>query len=486
MRRPKPFSPAWVFFIIIGAVVAPFVFRTQADPDLWGHVRFGLDILTTHSFSRVDPYSFTQDIPWVNHEWLSELLMGGAYRLGGNAGLALLKGALVLLTFFVVLGAYLEASPVALGFAFLILVVGSGRVTASVRPQLWSLLAVAILCRLLIAGPRRWWLMVLPLLFALWVNLHGGWIVGAAILALWTFGSLWRARSDWGFAAAVAALSALSTLINPYGWRMWQFLGETVRMSRPIVEWQPLLTTPPTAWLPWFAVAIGAGLTVFSKNRPPLDRLATIALLGAASFRVERLSPFFAVVSLILLSETVRDRWPLTASSLIGMPRRSAGTLAAACAAVVLMSAAITARAAQCIPITGDWIPDRLAGRALVEARPSGRLVTWFDWGEYAIWHLSPSARVSLDGRRETVYSDAVLRNHDEMNAASPAGLTYLETLDPDYVWLPSSLTVLKDWLDEHGYRIDISTDRSFVAVRDDQPVVRLSDAPLASCFPGP
>ena len=28
-----------------------------------------------------------------------------------------------------------------------------------------------------------------------------------------------------------------------------------------------------------------------------------------------------------------------------------------------------------------------------------------FDWGEYVIWHLGPQVRVSVDGRRETVYA---------------------------------------------------------------------------------
>jgi len=42
--------------------------RTPADPDLWGHVRFGQDLLRSGRLSAVDPYSFTSDRPWVNHE----------------------------------------------------------------------------------------------------------------------------------------------------------------------------------------------------------------------------------------------------------------------------------------------------------------------------------------------------------------------------------------------------------------------------------
>jgi len=113
-------------------------------------------------------------------------------------------------------------------------------------------------------------------------------------------------------------------------------------------------------------------------------------------------------------------------------------------------------------------------------------MVTWFDWGEYAIWHLGPQLRVSLDGRRETVYSDAVLKGHDELDAGTREGLAYLQDLQPDYVWLPAMLTSVSEWLAGHGYRIDVQTPRSFVAVRENLPVVHASDAPLPACFPGP
>ena len=68
---------------------------TSTDPDLWGNVRFGLDILRDASIPHVDPYSFTADHAWINHEWLSEVITAGAFRLGGNPGLILLKLATI-------------------------------------------------------------------------------------------------------------------------------------------------------------------------------------------------------------------------------------------------------------------------------------------------------------------------------------------------------------------------------------------------------
>ena len=71
-----------------------------------------------------------------------------------------------------------------------------------------------------------------------------------------------------------------------------------------------------------------------------------------------------------------------------------------------------------------------------------GRLLTWFDYGEYAIWQLTPQFRVSFDGRRETVYServkDAHLRFYSGLNPAYP------DEIGADYIWLPNQLPVVK------------------------------------------
>ena len=45
-------------FVALGVLAGP----TYADADLWGHVRFGLDILSAGHLPSVDPYSFTSDV----------------------------------------------------------------------------------------------------------------------------------------------------------------------------------------------------------------------------------------------------------------------------------------------------------------------------------------------------------------------------------------------------------------------------------------
>jgi hypothetical protein len=230
--------------------------------------------------------------------------------------------------------------------------------------------------------------------------------------------------------------------------------------------------------------------SVIATPRPTIDRIAAIALLGVASLRVSRLAPLWFAATTVLLSPTfvvwsrrVPERWKqLYAPSPAALRLTAIPILCAAAA-----SAVAVARNGGCVRIDGDWIPDRVAGRALANAGARGTIVTWFDWGEYALWHVAPELRVSIDGRRETVYSDEVLANHDELYAGTAAGIDYLRRLAPTYIWLPASLQTLRAQLRSQGYRVDLETRESFVAARLDAPVIPFSrDEPPAGCFPGP
>src|SRR5688500_18398438 len=65
---------------------------TIADPDLWGHLRFGLDTLRDGVVTETDLYSYvTEGQRWINHEWLAEVLFALAWTVGGAAGLIVLK-----------------------------------------------------------------------------------------------------------------------------------------------------------------------------------------------------------------------------------------------------------------------------------------------------------------------------------------------------------------------------------------------------------
>ena len=112
-----------------------------------------------------------------------------------------------------------------------------------------------------------------------------------------------------------------------------------------------------------------------------------------------------------------------------------------------------------------------------------GRLLTWFDWGQYAIWHF-PNLRVSLDGRRETVYSEAFVSRHVRLYFDPATEQRLLAELRPDFAWLPSTLP-LTVALENAGWHRIFGGSQSVVLSRE--PVEGLLPPVLGSaCFPGP
>ena len=500
-------SPSLLLAAAVILLMSVAAVGTPADADLWGHVAFGRDIVTTGAILQPDRYSFTTDRPWVNHEWLSELAFFGAYRWGGSAGLILLKTATIaslcgLLWWRLRRGGVQSGVGLALiGVAF----AGTYWRMHTVRPQLFSVLFFAILLIVMTeadAGRRRS-LLVVPPLLALWVNLHGGWIVGLGVFSFWMAVRI----LGWGshvsrprlirerIGLAIVGLAAFSaTLVNPYGVQIWTFLAETVRFGRPdIQDWGSILTSPLQLGVPW-ALTVAVAVIALTRSGVPSRRdigvFFILAGLAVASFRVSRIDAFFALAVVILLAP--RFAGAGAAESRRAAPRGSRlGMIAVtgfALAAMIVPAAPIIAAHAGCVTIGGPWVPDADAGRFIAQNRLKGRMLTWFDWGEYAIWHFGPDLRVSMDGRRETVYTDATIQAHWRFYAADETSLAYLRTLDPDFIWLPARLPVISRIADA-GWTPIFTGPISVVFARAGagpfQPVEGPSTTAMR-CFPGP
>jgi hypothetical protein len=465
----------WIF-------VAFAILKTVADPDLWGHVRFGLDILRDHALTSVDPYSFTQDVPWVNHEWLSEMVMGIAFTAAGSMGLMVLKALLAASICALVAHALSHVADIVRWPALALVVWGTLSIAWTLRPQLWTLLLFAALCRIL-ASKRH--LLAVPLLFVLWVNVHGGWVVGLGVLFVWSACQLAEPaghRPSIALLAVVTMLSVAGTWLNPYGWHLWEFIASTVRMSRiGIAEWAPVWRDSYGMTAQWTCGASFLVIVWWRRGRPGLPALAVVAMLAYASFAVNRLVPLFIEAAVLLLA-------PLLPIARSGAAPPRARTIADVAVLVIgVTTSVVTGVIPRCVAIQGFAAPDVVAAETLKASGGRGRVITWFNWGEYAIWHLSPDFKVSTDGRRETVYSMRTLEEQFDIAFGRQAGFEALERIKPEYVWLPYRFSrATAEWLRGHGYRIDIDTPLSFVAVRSDLP--RVNPKPLIStgCFPGP
>jgi hypothetical protein len=459
--------------------------HTSADPDLWGHLRFGSDLLQTHRLHLRDIYSFTSDVVWINHEWLSEALFAGVFMAFGAIGLNLLKlsviGVVALIAWRTARKA--GASPsLALAVTSLLVFTTYTR-TQALRPQLLSVALFALMVFLLEhqEGQVRW--LGLSVLFAVWANSHGGWIVGYAALCAWVVGRAFEERSPRAVVVGcgLAGSAALATLLNPYNFGLWNFLQTTVGLSRSdISDWTPLVKLP-TAVIAIDLVfpVIALMSTVALRQKPSARHITVVAMLSFGTWRVGRVDAFLQVATALLFMPVIVNALRSVTERYAGwepMSRTSAlnGMAAAALAATLLV---VSAKRVSHIIVEGPWIPDREAVRFLRTGPSPTRLMTWFDWGEYAIWHLSPGGvQVSMDGRRETVYSAEVLADHWAFYRNEPDAWRYADRIGADRIWLPREMPVVSS-LRQHGWHVAFESDRSIVLSRESgRPLVASRD----------
>ena len=284
---------------------------TIADPDLWGHIRFGQDILETGSIVQIDRYSYrTGDQPWINHEWLSEVIFAVLYNRSGPAGLVVFKVLLSLLIFGLW---YAHLGRCGLGpwcsVALLVLISIPFRMgLGTIRPQIFTyfFFFLELLILLKAGSGREYWLWVVPILLAVWVNLHGGVLAGAGLFLLWvTIRIVTAPRDESGWLASRLGLAVRlgldrgrlrsRALAQPLraGPRLFSCCG-TATVPRPeIREWAPLslVSLPGQLYLILLAIGI-AGLAGSGRRRTP-ETIVIFSVGGRASLdRQSTLSPF--------------------------------------------------------------------------------------------------------------------------------------------------------------------------------------------------
>lgn len=489
-------NPTNLMLGLLVAVVLVFALtRTYADPDLWGHVRFGQDIVVAGSIPRIDPYSFTSDRPWVNHEWLAEVAMALAYKGAGTNGLVALRWTLVGATLLVMYLATRRAGVRVPAAAALMLVIGVGvyPLLITIRPQLFSVLCFSIQLALMLEGARgrlRLWLWLTPL-FAVWANAHGGWIVGLGVLGLWSACAAATKVIPRRWAAGGVLCATLGSLATPYGLELWRFLWETVGLDRgDIREWQPLWATPIVFPLWGLGAGVAASSVWRSRGASFLAPQLAVLALGLLSLRVVRLEGFFVLAAVALSGPSFvgfgPERLPLSRPP----SWTELGATGAMGAAGILAAVLSVAPRAGCIalpdltPTAAAWALEPEAISFFRDNRLQGRLLSWFDYGETAIWFFAPDLRVSMDGRRETVYSDAVRKDHLRFYA-NRKDASYARRIGADYVWLPQRLPV-NAALASDGWHPVFRGSRSVIYAREPGTYTQPREWTGPRCFPGP
>jgi hypothetical protein len=338
---------------------------------------------------------------------------------------------------------------------------------------------------------------IVPVLFALWANTHGGVAAGLAAMLLYAavrgLEDLIALKSFRGAIrlGSVAVASSLAKLVNPYGYANWLAVDRAIRnpMTRAMIsEWQPLLFSMGQLWhrSPGTAVNYGAvivlpaALAICLLMRPRGGDLALLAIsalmaIGAwLSMRNMALAVIATVVPLCrhlhLAIESNRpyERWR-------AQPRRAANEfIAGAVAALVAFQTGLFSRA---LPVN---IPmPRGAVDFMQQHGLEGNVLGDFSWGDYLIWRMAPESKVFIDGRYDFAYPMALIGDYFDFKFDAPHAQAVLKAYAHDYVLITPASPVRSLMEHRHDWTLVYSDRDALLFARADSAAARIPGVPL-------
>lgn len=485
-----------------------------ADPDLWGHTLYGIRAWNQGVLVEpTDPFSYTApQASWINHEWLTELQFALVWTNFGNIGLWLWRNLLVLIIFLCV-AAELSRQRANLAAGTVLLIYGGECLSQFVifaRPQVPTFMLFTITLVVLKRYSERagrWEIWTLPVLMALWTNLHGGFLAGIGIIGIYTLLDMAsRLRAGWQWnretltLPVVGILAVLATFINPYGYHLHEMLWDHLVTEQFVVEWQPLWAARqvPTYYVPLVLLALGLP---FSRRWTWSDGLV-LAVIGSQAVSHIRHVSLLAIACLILLPGPLSDGLPRIFSHLTSILRQpgrwylrvSCVGFAAGLLVVLQVRSTVDmwrnglkpwdVGVESRSPVPG--MPVR-AVTFLKREKLSGNLLTDYGWAQFVFWHAS-GFKLAFDGRYRTVYSsqlEAEFLSFQRSGTTQPPQTPMLDHHPTEIVLLPIGSGAAR-YLPRRADFVEVyRDDQAIVWVKKSsrfQPLIqRKTSGPLAS-----
>jgi hypothetical protein len=409
------------------------------DPDLWWHVRTGQDILATHHWPTSDPYSFTvAGVPWLAYEWLGDVALGAVANWGGLLALnvLLIVGASVVI---MALYAYatLRSGNSKAGFVAAGVLCSLAYASFNLRPQMFGYLFLVLtliaLERFRQGKQRAVWF--LPLLFLLWINTHGSWVIGLGVILVFWASGLFEFRiggleaTRWTPAERIrlelAFLLCLVVIpVTPYGTRLATYpfmVASTLPINvGNVLEWQPMPFNIGGGKL-FLAVVllffVAQILFRFSWRLWEMALLLGGVVMACLHVRFLLLFvPFFTPVFATMLARWLppydrrKDHFVLNAVLITGV--------------VVAMVYYFPTRAGVEKIVTRTF-PVR-AVEYLHQHPVPGPMYNTYGYGGYLIWQL-PEHKVFIDGRGDLYEQGGAFTEYLEVADLRPAAFTVLK-----------------------------------------------------------
>ncbi len=424
--------PQSLVLLLLFALPAIVWARSNAfnDPDIWWHLRTGQWIVQHHAVPHTDSFSsFASGRPWEAYSWLFELIVYKLFARLSFLGLIIYVGVMM-----VAITAAMRHMIGRLQCDFslgIVLTLASTLCMAHLytpRPWLFTILffivELDIVMQVRRTGRIRE-LLWLPVVFALWANIHIQFIDGLVVLALaaaesvvarrWPLISPQEGRGipAWALPGAFVAC-ILATLVNPYGPRLYKIaydLNAQVGMLNVIDE----LKAVPFRNLADFTMltlALAACAVLARSHRRLPFEFALFSFAALVSFRSQRDVWVMAVVAAAILANRLTGKakakdYTSVAASLLAALAASLAVIASLSITHVTNSALRTKLAATAPVFAVDFVKQHGI---------TGPLYNDFNWGGYLIWSL-PNMPASIDGRAALMGQEHIYQSIATMGA---------------------------------------------------------------------
>jgi hypothetical protein len=399
--------------LFVGVAVSANRAAPIVDPDLWWHLRTGQWILQHWSIPTQDIFrsSYGMGKPWIVYHWLFETFTSRIFDLWGLTGIlaaTILMTVACTATLTALLARYATLPRAMLLTAAVNLALMPLHTS---QPWLFTILFFTIELYLLLQACERnqpAWLLPLIPLFILWVNIHIQFVYGLGLIGCFALlGSIpvatkwlqpvareWSLRPVWLW--GLLAASFLSTLVNPYGWRMYSIVIQYATDSVPFAVISELRALEFRSFTDWSALLLvcSACFSLGGMRRKSAVFMCLMAISCWFGFRSARDIWFPVIISAVVLASRMRPsqdqgrpfEWVCWATAVpLGM-------------AFALAVPVLTGTSESTLQkVVGENYPDKASAYIQSHAL-KGPLYNSFNWGGYLIWRL-PDLPVTIDGR---------------------------------------------------------------------------------------
>jgi len=490
--------------LFLFAVCSAFMIQVR-DPDLFWHLATGRWIAEHKALPELDPFAYTTSLKAqeefyrskiiLTQYWAANVIQYGIHLLGGFQGIIVFR-ALVVVAVLLVTSVHMRkrglngSTTLLLMFPLLyVLFYFNGD-----RPNQLSFLMAALFMYLADAarkGEKKGYL--LPPVYILWANLHGGFILGGIMAAVHLISELAKKifvkghELNRGLIYLMAATIAAG-VINPNGYNIiYSMFYEMSEIHNAYImeHISPLSHAANGTYLfigmiimSMLLAIIHIAFQTYSSRQEPgriflmTDEILLTALFGYLAFTSIRYIPFLAIAI-----------FPVTSPTIGQLSRRPAEYLSRFMVPELLTASVSSLLVLGLLPGTifrqqsvSPYYPDD-AVDFIKQANMEGRFFNFYDWGGYLIWEFYPKPFVFIDGRSISILtahaSEGIISDSDNLIMNKPFYRAMFESYSVRNVLVPAidvegnMVPLIKRMVDDPDWSLVFVGRNSLIFSRD-------------------